>query len=70
MHKLINLIEHGMIWTFNYLGGGWCIRPPPVYLDNYTTYRYEKLHTNKNNVFFLDMKLDFLCYRSENNYIL
>ena len=40
----------------------------PVYLDNYATYRYEKLHTNKKNGFFLDMQLDFLCYRFENNY--
>ena len=65
-NRVINPIQPGMIWTVNYLGGGLC--DPPVYLDNYATYRYEKLHTNKKNVFFLDMKLDFLCYRFENNY--
>ena len=40
-----------MIWTVNYLGGGGLCDPPPVYLDNYATYRYEKLHTNKKNCF-------------------
>ena len=59
-------IQPGMNWTVNYGGGGLCV--PPVYLDNYATYRYEKLHTNKKNVFFLDKKLNFLCYRFENYY--
>ena len=56
-----------MIWTVNYLGGGG-LCDPPVYFDNYATCRYEKLHKNEKNVFFLDIKLDFLCYRFENNY--
>ena len=64
---MLNPIQPGMIWTVNYLGGGVYVTPP-VYLGKYATYHYEKLHTNKKNVFFLDMKLDFLCSRFENNY--
>ena len=64
----VNPIQPGMIWTVNYLGGGGGLCVPSVYLDNCLTYRYKKLHTNKKNVFFLDMKLDFLCSRFENNY--
>ena len=30
-------------------GGGLC--DPTVYLDNYATFRYEKLHTNQQNCF-------------------
>ena len=56
-----------MIWTVNYLGVGGYVTPP-VDLNNYATYRYEKLHTNKKIVFFLDMNIDFLCHRFENNY--
>ena len=46
----INPIQPGMIWTVNYLGGGG-LCDPPVYLDNYATYRYEKLHTNNKKTF-------------------
>ena len=46
----INPIQPWMIWTVNCLGG-LCDPPPPVYLDNYATYRYLKLHTNRQKLF-------------------
>ena len=46
-----------MIWTVNYLGGVYVT--PPVYLDNYGTYRYEKLHTNKKNCFLSRYEIRF-----------
>ena len=55
----LNPIQPGMIWTVNYLGGGLCDPPPPVYLDNYETYRCEKLHTNKKKCFLSSYEIRF-----------
>ena len=53
-------IQPGMIWTVNYLGGGGGVYvTPPVYLDNYATYRYEKLHTNKKKCFLSSYEIRF-----------
>ena len=48
--KYVNPIQPGIIWTVNYPGGGG-LCDPPVYLDNYATYRYEKLNRIRKKMF-------------------
>ena len=62
LKSYLNPIQPGMIWTVNYLGGGVYVTPPPVYLDNYATYRYEKLHTNKKKCFLSRYKIRFFMF--------
>ena len=63
----LNPIQPGMIWTVNYLGGVYMIPPPciSIIIQHIATKNYIQI---KKNVFFLDMKLDFLCYHFKNNY--